>query len=69
MIPIVLHHNPANGRLPGILALLHPTSEPLPCGRCGRCNRDHDVHVWQVVDRDMAEQGGVIDCGVITCAA
>jgi len=32
--------------------------------RCGRCNRLEHDHLWQLVDPDVAEQEGVIDCEV-----
>ncbi len=31
---------------------------------CGRCNRALNVHLWQFVDDDLTEDGGVIDCEV-----
>ncbi len=30
--------------------------------RCGRCNRLLHHHLWQFVDRGLAEQGGVMEC-------
>lgn len=32
--------------------------------RCGRCNVLLHHHLWQFVDPDQAEQGGVMDCEV-----
>ncbi len=39
------------------------SSDPLTGPRCGRCNNLLHVHLWQLVNPDMPEQGGVINCG------
>lgn len=65
-----LHHDPANGGLPAALVRTyrHDIVEvPFHLdvdSRCGHCGEDTRVHVWQVVDPDMAEQGGVVNCAV-----
>lgn len=37
-------------------------ADPATGPRCGRCNDLLHVHLWQLVDPDTVEQGGVIDC-------
>lgn len=71
---IQLRHDPNSGALPAALTAgsLRPTpadfhAEPGAC--CPRCGNDLCQHVWQVVDPDMVEQGGVIDCGSVREAA
>lgn len=65
-----LLHDPANGPLPSGLAQWHVTEVDFrtrPGGilgeRCPRCGFDLNVHVWQLVDPNEPEQGGVLDCG------
>jgi hypothetical protein len=65
---IRLLHDPGNGALPAPLARRYRAEHvdfntAGPASRCGRCSYDLDVHVWQLIDPDVAEQRGVIDCG------
>ncbi|GIM88774.1 hypothetical protein [Paractinoplanes toevensis] len=40
----------------------YPADESGP--RCGHCNQLLHVHLWQLHDPDLFEQGGIIDCEV-----
>ncbi len=50
---------------------IQPTADlaPFTGPRCGRCNRLLHHHLWQLVDPDLAEQGGVMDCETATIGA
>lgn len=68
---IQLLHDPANGPLPTVLTRhTKPTitdfrNQPAwPAPGCGHCGAHVSDHVWQIVNPNLSEQGGVIDCGV-----
>lgn len=67
MTTVHVRQNATNGDLPAPLARVYAGHiVPLTGGapRCGRCGEEPEVHLWQIVDPDEAEQRGVIDCAV-----
>ncbi len=59
-------HGPAPAPLPRVYrnATTESPFHSLPANvECKRCNQPVNIHHWLIHDSDVAEQGGVLDCG------